>query len=70
VTVPLNDLTSNGWNYEILGDSGNGYWDPMETLHITLLWSDMPPEKSTVSFTMVTSGGTKRSEEFAVSGAP
>jgi len=71
VTVPLNDLTSDGWNYEILGDSGNGYWDPMETLHITLRWSGMSDQEGhPLSFQIVLSGGTKRSEDFAVSSAP
>jgi hypothetical protein len=68
-TVPLNDLSSDGWNYEILSDN-NGYWDPMETLHITLLKSNMPGAGSLIFFQMVLSDGTKRSEEFAVSNSP
>jgi flagellar protein FlaG len=69
-TVPFNDLSGDGWNYEIVGDNNNGYWDPMETLHITVLKSNMPGAGSVVSFQMVLNDGTKRSEEFAVSNSP
>ena len=69
-TVPLNDLSTDGWTYDILGDTGNGFWDPMETLHITVLKSDMPGAGEMVSFQLVLNDGTKRSEEFAVSSAP
>ena len=66
-TVPLNDLSADGWNYEIL-DNTNGYWDPMETLHITARSARIPVDYgSTVYFQMVLADGTKRSEEFTVS---
>jgi flagellar protein FlaG len=65
-TVTLNDPV-NGWSYEILDDA-NGYWDPMETLHITTISSKIPAGYgNTVFFQMVLSDGTKRSEEFTVS---
>jgi flagellar protein FlaG len=70
VTLPFNNLSSDGWTYEILGDTGNGYWDPMETLHITALKGDMPGSGNVVSFQIVLYDGTKRSEEFTVSSSP
>jgi flagellar protein FlaG len=66
-TVPLNDLSSDGWTYEILGDTGNGYWDPAETLHVTVLKASLPGTGTVVTFQMVLPGGTKRTEEFTVS---
>lgn len=66
-TVPLNDLSADGWNYEIVGDA-NGFWDPMETLHITTKSVRIPAAYgSTVYFQMVLPDGTKRTEEFTVS---
>ena len=67
-TVPLDStLSGDGWTYEILGDNNNGYWDPMETLHITVFKTNLPGTGSVVSFQMVLPDGTKRTEEFTVS---
>jgi flagellar protein FlaG len=66
-TVSLGDPPGDGWNYEIL-DNTNGYWDPMETLHITARSSKIPAEyRAMVYFQMVLHDGTKRSEQFTVS---
>ena len=67
-TVSMGDPSSgDSWNYVILGNA-NGYWDPMETLHITTKSSNIPTEYGAmVYFQIVLHDGTKRSEEFTVS---
>lgn len=67
VTVSKNDPPGDGWNYEILDDT-NGYWDPMETLFITVRSSAIPDGYgAAVYFQIVLKDGTKRSEEFTTS---
>jgi flagellar protein FlaG len=66
-TVSMGDLSGDGWNYEIL-DNANGYWDPMETLHITAKSSNIPTDYgAAVYFQIVLHDGTKRAEEFTMS---
>ncbi|HMA05300.1 MAG TPA: flagellin, partial [Methanomicrobiales archaeon] len=55
------------WAYEILEDTANGYWDPMETLHISTKSDKIPASGNVVYFQIVLADGTKRSEEFTVS---
>ncbi|HVN65671.1 MAG TPA: flagellin [Methanomicrobiales archaeon] len=65
--VKLND-PAEGWSYEILENQNNGYWDPKETLSITVKSARIPGDyRSTVYFQIVLPDGTKRSEEFTVS---
>jgi flagellar protein FlaG len=66
-TVPMNDLSANGWTYEILDNNANTYWDPMETLHITTFCDKLPGSGGLAYFQFVLYDGTKRSEEFTVS---
>ena len=66
-TVPLNDLSVDGWNYDIL-DNTNAYWDQGETLHIVMKSNKIPAVSSgMVFFEIVLFDGTKRSEQFTVS---
>jgi flagellar protein FlaG len=73
-TLSKNDLLApplplpppRSWTYEIL-DNANNYWDPMETLHITLRSVKIPATPNMAYFQMVLYDGTKRSEEFTVS---
>jgi flagellar protein FlaG len=66
-TVPLNDLSVDGWTYDIL-DNTNAYWDQGETLHITMLSNKIPVVSGDiVYFQIVLFDGTKRSEQFTVS---
>jgi len=70
-TVPKNDLLTDGWTYEILPlDDSNNYWDPMETLHITIRSGKIPATPNMAYFQIVLYDGTKRSEEFTVSSSP
>jgi flagellar protein FlaG len=64
--VPKNDLSTDGWTYDIIGD-GNTYLDPGEMLHITVR-SDRIPAASggDVTFQIVLTNGVKRSEDFTV----
>jgi flagellar protein FlaG len=64
-----NDLSSSdGWTYDILGNS-NTYWDPGETLHITILSNEIPGGiGGDVFFQIALYEGTTRSEKFTVSG--
>jgi flagellar protein FlaG len=61
-------LPQGSWNYEILGSQGNNYWDPMETLHVFIGSGKIPAAQEMAYFQMVLYDGTKRSEEFTVSG--
>jgi flagellar protein FlaG len=54
------------WTYEIL-DNANSYWDPMETLHLTMRSVKIPVTPNMAYFQIVLYDGTKRSEEFQVS---
>ncbi|MDD1664320.1 MAG: flagellin [Methanomicrobiales archaeon] len=54
------------WTYEIL-DNANTYWDPMETLHITVRSDKIPASSNMAYFQIVLHDGTRRSEEFTVS---
>ncbi len=66
-TVPLNDLSADGWNYDIL-DNTNLYWDQGETLHVMVKSDKIPAVSSgVVYFQIVLFDGTKRSEQFTVS---
>jgi flagellar protein FlaG len=66
-TVPRDDLLSaDGWTSEILDDK-NSYWDPMETLHLTIRSDTIPGSGSGTYFQIVLYDGTKRQEEFTVS---
>jgi archaeal flagellar protein FlaG len=70
-TLSKNDLVPpppqlGEWTYDIL-DNANNYWDPMETLHITIRSSKIPATPNLADFQIVLSDGTKRSEEFTVS---
>jgi flagellar protein FlaG len=66
-TVPLNDLSVDGWTYDIL-DNVNAYWDQGETLHITMESNKIPDVSGdVVYFQIVLFDGTKRSEQFTVS---
>ncbi|MGA2934880.1 MAG: flagellin [Methanomicrobiales archaeon] len=63
-------LPSDGWTYEIL-ENPNTYWDPGETLHITMLSQKIPGGPGgfgqDVIFQIALSDGTTRSETFTVS---
>ncbi|MDD1657342.1 MAG: flagellin [Methanomicrobiales archaeon] len=62
-----NDLSSDGWTYEIIGD-GNAYLDPGEMLHVTVLSDKIPGTiGDVVTFQFVLPNGVRRSEEFTVS---
>ena len=64
--VPKNDLSVDGWTYEIIGDA-NAYLDPEEMLHITALSNKIPGTTGgDVTFQIVLTNGVKRSEEFTV----
>ncbi|MDD1662310.1 MAG: flagellin, partial [Methanomicrobiales archaeon] len=69
-TVSKNDLLPapppGSWTYDIL-DNANIYWDPMETLHITIRSSKIPAAAGMAYFQIALHDGTKRSEEFTVS---
>jgi archaeal flagellar protein FlaG len=55
------------WSYDIL-DNTNSYWDEGETLHILMHSAIIPAARSDViSFQIVLSDGTTRSEQFTVS---
>jgi flagellar protein FlaG len=64
---PLKDPSSpsDGWTYEIPGAT-NSFWDPMETLHITVKDSQLH-ENDDVQFQIALYDGTKRSIGFTVS---
>jgi flagellar protein FlaG len=67
VLLPRNDLSSDGWTFDIPGNT-NSYWDPMETVHITMRSSQIPTSSGgDVQFQMALYDGTKRSAEFTVS---
>ncbi|HUK39236.1 MAG TPA: flagellin [Methanomicrobiales archaeon] len=55
------------WTFDILDDT-NGYWEPGETLHVTIQDAKISPTYADiVYFQIVLHDGTKRSEEFTVS---
>jgi flagellar protein FlaG len=61
-------LGGNGWNYLVLEDT-NTYWDPGETVHLTLESTKIPLSKGDiVYFQFVTMNGVVRSIEFPASG--
>jgi flagellar protein FlaG len=61
-------LPSDGWTYDILDNGSNTYWDPGETLHITMLSQKIPDiSGQDVVFQVALSDGTTRSETFTVS---
>jgi len=65
--VPKNDLSVDGWTYDIIGD-GNTYLDPAEMLHVTALSDKIPGSSgSVVTFQIVLTNGVKRDAEFTVS---
>jgi flagellar protein FlaG len=65
-TVPKNDLSTDGWTYEIIGN-GNTYLDPTEILHVTARSDKIPVTiGGVVTFQIVLTNGVKRSEEFTV----
>jgi flagellar protein FlaG len=65
-TVPKNDLSTDGWTYDITGN-GNTYLDPTEMLHITARSDKIPGTiGGVVTFQIVLTNGVKRSEEFTV----
>ena len=65
-TVPKNDLSTDGWTYDIIGN-GNTYLDPSEMLHITARSNKIPGTLGgVVTFQIVLTNGVKRSEEFTV----
>jgi archaeal flagellar protein FlaG len=64
--VPKNDLSADGWTYEIIGD-GNMFLDPTEMLHITARSDKIPAiTGGEVTFQIVLTNGVKRSEDFTV----
>lgn len=68
--IPLQTTTpgTNGWVFAILDDT-NGYWDPGETLQITIASPKIPVNKGDpVYFQFVTKSGIARSTEFTSSG--
>jgi flagellar protein FlaG len=66
-TVPKNDLSTDGWTYDIIGD-GNTYLDPDEMLHITTRSDKIPGTiGDVVTFQIVLTNGVKRDAEFTVS---
>jgi flagellar protein FlaG len=59
---------SYGWNYVVVGDN-NAYWDPGETVHITVESENIPTTRGDiVYFQFVTVNGIVRSTEFTASG--
>lgn len=68
ITKKTGDLGGNGWDYAILDDT-NAYWDPAETLHISVESSKIPiANGEVVYFQFVTGKGVARSLEFTASG--
>ena len=68
VPKKVGDLSGNGWDYTILEDE-NRYWDPAETLHLTMESSKIPTNRGDiVYFQFVSLTGTVRSVEFSASG--
>jgi len=66
-TVQKNDLSEDGWTYDIIGN-GNNYLDPGEMLHVTAFSDKLPASPGDdVTFQIVLPNGVKRSEEFTVS---
>jgi len=64
--LSLNQPTE-GWTYDIPGNT-NPYWDPMETLHITMESSQIPTNPGgEVQFQIALYDGTTSSVEFTVS---
>ncbi|MDI6719524.1 MAG: flagellin [Methanomicrobiales archaeon] len=61
-------LGGYGWDYIILGDT-NRYWDPAETVHLTIESSKIPTiSGDIVYFQFVSQNGVVRSAEFSASG--
>jgi len=66
--LSLNNLATDGWSYDFPDGNTNSYWDPMETLHITMKSSQIPTNPSgEVQFQMALYDGTTSSAEFTVS---
>jgi flagellar protein FlaG len=61
-------LDGNGWNYQVPEDT-NTYWDPGETLHVTVENSKIPTSKGDiVYFQFVSENGVVRATEFPAGG--
>ncbi|HZD42979.1 MAG TPA: flagellin [Methanomicrobiales archaeon] len=68
VPKKVGSLGGNGWDYTILEDT-NQYWDPAETIHLTIESSKIPIAKGDiVYFQFVAANGQVRSKEFSASG--
>lgn len=62
------DLGGNGWDYVVVDDT-NTYWDPGETVHLTVESEKIPTTSGDeVYFQFVTANGIVRSTEFTASG--
>jgi len=65
--LPLNGLSTDGWTYTIPGNT-NSYWDPMETMQITIKSGQIPTNVGgEVQFQMALYDGTTSSADFTVS---
>lgn len=51
-------------SYYTLEGTSNNFWDPGETMSITVPSSKLPPSGSVVYFSIVLSNGVRRSDEF------
>jgi flagellar protein FlaG len=68
VPIMTGSLGGNGWSYQVLEDT-NTYWDPGETVHLTVESGKIPTSKGDiVYFQFVSVNGVVRSIEFPASG--
>ncbi|MDD1678660.1 MAG: flagellin [Methanomicrobiales archaeon] len=64
----VGSLGGNGWSYQVLEDT-NTYWEPGETMHLTMESSKIPTSKGDiVYFQYVSVNGVVRATEFPASG--
>ncbi|MDV2482343.1 flagellin [Methanoculleus sp. Wushi-C6] len=63
-------LADERWTHEILEETPNNYWDPGETLSITVKTGKVPAEERIVYFQFVLPTGLSRTTTFTASGNP
>ncbi|WOF15622.1 flagellin [Methanoplanus sp. FWC-SCC4] len=70
VSLDLTDIPSNGeWNYSVIETDTNDYWDPRETLEISIKSSKIPVTKGDyVYFSIALPNGVNLAKTFTASG--